>query len=104
MKHEAKIQFKAPPPKIDGLSMLDAIGMARKAIGTMTGLDVDAVVHCARSSTEEVSWAITLDVVESRARMGDNDLLSAYEVHLDAAGDLLHFERLRRYHREDRMG
>lgn len=84
--------------------MMEAIGLARTAISSMTGLEVDAVVHCAKSSTEGASWAITLDVVESRARMGDNDLLSAYEVQLDEAGDLLHFERLRRYHREDRMG
>ncbi|WP_299881893.1 gas vesicle protein GvpO [uncultured Sulfitobacter sp.] len=104
MKHEAKVQFDASPAKGDGLSMMDAIGRARTAIGTMTGLDIDAVVHCAKSSAEGASWAVTLDVVESRARMGDNDLLSAYEVQLDAAGELLHFERLRRYHREDRMG
>lgn len=103
MKHEAKIQFKAPPPKGDGMGMMEAIGLARTAIGTMTGLDVDAVAHCTRSDADGVNWAITLDVVESRARMGDNDLLSAYEVQLDANGELVHFERLRRYHREDRV-
>ena len=103
MKHEAKTQF-SKPPSTSGLSMLDAIALARTAISSMTGLDVDAVVHCAKAATENSSWTITLDVVESRARMGDNDLLSAYEVQLNDAGDLLHFERLRRYHREDRLG
>lgn len=103
MKHEAKTQFKGPPSAGEGLSMMDAIGLARSAIVSMTGLDVDAVVHCARSETEGASWAITLDVLESRARMGDNDLLSAYEVQFGPTGDLVHFERLRRYHREDRV-
>lgn len=104
MKHEAKTQFNKPPPNNDDLTMMEAIGLARDAISSMTALEVDAVVTCARSAVEGASWAVTLDVVESRARMGDNDLLSAYEVQLDKAGDLIHFERLRRYHREDRMG
>ena len=44
---------------------------------------------------------MVVDLVESVARMGENDLLAAYEVTIGVDGELKHFTRLRRYRRED---
>lgn len=81
------------------LTMLDAIDAAKAAIGAMTGQQIDAIVQCSRADAGD--WTVAIDVIESFARMGDNDLLTTYQVQLNAKADLLNFNRLRRYHRED---
>lgn len=101
MKHEAKVQFKTAQTDTDGLTMLDAIAAAKSAVSAMTGQTIDSVVQCAR---EEEKWSVSIDVIESLARMGDNDLLATYQVQIDAQADLISFNRLRRYHREDQEG
>lgn len=84
------------------LTMPDAIAKARLAIGAITSAPVDAVRSCTRGSDNV--WTATVEVIESAARLGDNDLLSAYEMKIDNAGDLLEFQRTGRYHREDFSG
>jgi hypothetical protein len=44
---------------------------------------------------------VEVEVIESHARMGDNDLLAAYDVRVGEAGEVRGFRRLRRYFRED---
>ena len=100
MKHETKAQFNDVQPGPALLSMMAAIGAAREAVAAMTGLPIDTVAQC-RKNTEGF-WQISVDVIESPARMGDNDLLATYEVLIGRDGELETFERLRRYHREDR--
>ncbi|MEM6826244.1 MAG: gas vesicle protein GvpO [Pseudomonadota bacterium] len=83
---------------LEALGMAEAVDHARAAITTLTSSELDAV-----SLAEEIddhSWRVELDVVESAARLGDNDLLCAYEVRIAPNGKLLGFRRLRRYHRE----
>ena len=101
MKQEPKWQFvdEAPAPS---MTIMQAIAQARETIAAMTGLPIDSVVQCKRS--ENLNWGIAVDVVESPARMGDNDLLATYEVEITAGGDMQSFSRIRRYHREDRDG
>lgn len=99
MKHNVKEAFESDAPK-SGLTILQAIAQAKETISTMTNLPIDSVVHCSRG--ENLNWGISVDVVESYARMGDNDLLATYEVQIGPGGDMQTFSRLRRYHREDR--
>lgn len=82
------------------VSMLDAIKNARSMLDEMTSLPIDSLVSCLKS--ENGQWAIVLDVIEAPARMGDNDLLSSYEINLDAQAAPISFMRIKRYHREDR--
>lgn len=98
MEHVPAVQFKSSN-KAGALKMLDAIDHAKGAFSTMTSLTVDAVSSCTRDT--EGGWIVSLDAVESAARMGDNDLLVTYEVCISDAGELLKFRRTRRYHRED---
>ena len=100
MKHELKGQFA--DEETGSLTIMQAIAQAKETIATMTGLPVDSVVHCARA--ENLNWGISIDVVESYARMGDNDLLATYEVEIGSNGEMQTFSRIRRYHREERDG
>lgn len=81
------------------LGLSGAISRARDEIGVLTQLPIDAVTRSERSA--DGGWIIALDLLESAARLGDNDLLSTYEIELDDTGDVIRMERTGRYKRED---
>ena len=90
----------ARPPEGHRMTMVEAIVQARAALGTMTTLAVDAIGRCERQGNG--GWVVKIDVIESMARMGDNDLLATFEIEMDGEGEPLRIERTRRYRREDR--
>ena len=81
------------------LSMPRIMGLARSMMPEITTQPVDGIASVERQGT---GWRVVVEVIESSARLGDNDLLSAYELELDQVGELTAFRRMRRYHREDR--
>jgi hypothetical protein len=83
----------------DRLTLIEAIGLARRTAAQLTELPVDGIAESGRHA--DGGWRVLVDVVESAARMGENDLLATHEVILSPEGDLTGFSRLRRYHRED---
>ncbi len=85
-------------PAAPSIGLRKAMEIARDAAALFSELRVDAVVSCERQGE---GWRVTVDVIEARARIGDNDLLATYELLLDPTGDCERFTRLRRYHRED---
>lgn len=70
---------------------------ARQAVAFFTELPIDAVASCKPAPP---GWIAHVDVVESRARLGDNDLIATYEVRLTQAGEVEGLTRLRRYRRD----
>ncbi|MDG4648424.1 gas vesicle protein [Roseibacterium sp. SDUM158017] len=72
---------------------------AKAEIGAITDLPVLSVIRSGRST--DGGWTVELELLESAARMGDNDLLAAYEIHFDSFGEMSGINRLGRYHRED---
>lgn len=80
------------------LSLTRAMTEARRAVAVFTELPVDAVAAC---TPEGAGWRVEVDVVESRARMGDNDLLATFEVGIAPSGEVTGFRRLGRYLRDD---
>lgn len=76
----------------------DAMSLARRAVALYTELRVDAVANC---EMIDGVWRVSVDVVEAPARMGDNDLIAAYDVTLSPEGDVTKFTRTGRYHRND---
>jgi hypothetical protein len=88
--------MSAAPARPPGL--MEIAAAARQAVAFFTELPVDAVAAC---RPEGEGWIVVVDVVESRARLGDNDLIAAFEVTLDAVGVAQGLRRLRRYHRDD---
>lgn len=94
-----------PPPEVFATKRSGAIGpteaieAARRAMKATGHPEIDGVAACEVAS--DGAWRVEVEVIESHARMGDNDLLAAYDVRLGAAGEILGFRRLRRYYRED---
>lgn len=84
------------PRKRPGL--MQAAAAARQAVAFFTELPVDAVSAC---RPEGDGWRVEVEVVEARARLGDNDLLARFEVTLDDALAVTGMARILRYHRED---
>jgi hypothetical protein len=96
----AAAQWSAEPAA--PMPLIEAIAVARATASELTGLPVDGIA--ATASDGSGGWRITVDVIESAARMGENDLIAAYDVHLGSDGGLAGFGRARRYRREDREG
>lgn len=78
----------------------EAIAIARRSVAGITDQQIDSVAHCQKQ--DGGIWHVVVDVIESHARMGDNDLLAAFEVHIDTTGEVVFCSRTRRYRREDR--
>lgn len=98
MEHSPPSAFKSDRSKTE-IGLIEAICKAKDTVADIAGLRVDAVAHCERN--EDHSWKVIIDVIESNARMGDNDLISSYEVRLGATGQVLFCSRIRRYRREE---
>ncbi|MEM9757323.1 MAG: gas vesicle protein GvpO [Pseudomonadota bacterium] len=81
------------------LPMPKAVGLARAALAEITDHPIDSVARCERGPNG--AWTIVFEVLESPARMGENDFLAAYQLSLDPGGDLIHADRIGRYRRED---
>ncbi|MEM8869598.1 MAG: gas vesicle protein GvpO [Pseudomonadota bacterium] len=90
---------QALPQTSEALSLVDAMAIARRSVAVFTELPIDSVVSCIAL---DGGWQVNIDVIEGAARMGDNDLLAAYEVSISPSGEVSAFSRKRRYHREDR--
>ena len=82
-----------------GFGPAEAIEAARRAILSTGHDDIDGVAAC--EVGEDGCWRVEVEVVESHARMGDNDLIAAYDVRIADSGEVRGFRRLRRYYRED---
>jgi Gas vesicle synthesis protein GvpO len=72
---------------------------AKDAVLAITGFKADAVSRCEK---KDAGWHVVVDVLESKARVGDNDLISTYELAMDEKGEVTAYKRLRRYYRTDR--
>lgn len=83
-----------------GPGLKDAIAIARRSVTGITEQKIDAVASCEKQ--DGGTWHVVLDVVDSHARLGDNDLLASFEVHIDSSGEVTYCARTRRYRREDR--
>jgi hypothetical protein len=72
---------------------------AKDAVQAITGFKADAVTRC---EPRDTGWYAVVDVLESKARVGDNDLISTYELMMDANAEVTSYKRLRRYYRTER--
>lgn len=72
--------------------------LGRDLIVDLTEQPFDAIARC---EARDGGWRLEIEVIESRARMGDDDLLTAYALDLSADGELLGYRRLGRRRRFD---
>jgi hypothetical protein len=69
---------------------------AREFLQELSGADVESVSGLDRTAS---GWAVTVEAVEVRRIPESTDVLATYEVELDEDGDLVRYQRLRRYAR-----
>jgi hypothetical protein len=80
--------------------MVTGIEIARRAkeqLVGLTGLALDTISGIAQ---DEQGWHVTLEFVEMRRIPEGNDMLATYETLLDGEGELIHYQRTRRYRRD----
>ncbi|MFI7450807.1 gas vesicle protein [Nonomuraea sp. NPDC049714] len=87
-----KTAISRPP----GLSAATAGQAGLRHIAALTAREVEGVT---RVKPEGDGWLVGVEVVEDRRIPSSGDILALYEAELDAAGDLLSYQRLRRYRR-----
>jgi Gas vesicle synthesis protein GvpO len=69
---------------------------AHKQLAELTGRPVESVLGLRK---DDDGWKVTLEVVELSRIPNSTDLLGCYVVTLDDEGELLGYERVRRYQR-----
>lgn len=76
----------------------ELVDRAREQLRELHGSEAEAVSSFERTPD---GWAVTLEVVELRRIPESTDVLASYRVELDGDGNLLRYERVRRYHRSE---
>jgi len=72
--------------------------LAKEQIAALTGLDPGRVSGLGR---EGDGWLVTVDMVEVKCIPDSMDVMGAYEVQVDAEGNLITYKRIRRYRRAE---
>jgi hypothetical protein len=67
---------------------------AKEHLTLLTGLQADTVSSLIR---DEQGWHVTADLIELKRIPESTDMLGTYEVLLDDLGNLISYERTRRY-------
>jgi hypothetical protein len=78
------------------LSAAEAGREGLRQITELTGKDPESVTGVRRSDD---GWLVTVDVVEDRRIPSSTDILSTYEAEIDGDGELVSYQRVRRYSR-----
>lgn len=73
---------------------------AKEQLAELTGHEPDTVSSLSR---DEAGWHASIEMIEMKRVPDSGDLLATYEVTLDEAGNLLRYERTRRYQRGQTM-
>jgi hypothetical protein len=79
------------------ISARDAVRRVRDELPDLLGRPVESVLGVQRE--DEDGWTVTVAVVELRRIPNSTDVLGAYTVTLDEAGELTGYQRRRRYNR-----
>lgn len=75
----------------------DAVAVVREYVTEMT--EGEPVRMTSATPTEEGGWIIEVETVEDRRIPSSADILAIYEVEIDARGEMLAYQRTRRYMR-----
>ena len=73
---------------------------AKEQLAQLTGLEPYTVSALSKG---EDGWHVSVELIELKRIPEATDVLATYEALLDDEGDLLRYQRIRRYHRGDLM-
>jgi hypothetical protein len=76
----------------------EIVQQAREQLAQMTGLKPDAV---SAFTKDEEGWHISVEMIELKRIPEASDILATYDVNLDDKGNLLRYQRTRRYLRSE---
>jgi Gas vesicle synthesis protein GvpO len=76
------------------MKTIDIVIAAKAAVEAVTGIKAEVMSRCEKQGD---FWAITAEIVETKARIADNDMMASYVLTLDSTADLVSYERTRRY-------
>ena len=76
----------------------EIVQQAREQLAQMTGLKPDAV---SAFTKDEEGWHISVEMIELQRIPEASDILATYDVNLDDKGNLLRYQRTRRYLRSE---
>lgn len=79
------------------ISASDAARSVREDFPELLGRPLESVLAVERNGDE--GWHVTVQVIELERIPRSTDVLGAYEVALDAQGELVGYRRVRRFHR-----
>jgi len=79
------------------LTVREAVALVREYITEMT--EGEPVRMTSATPTDEGGWIIEVEMVEDRRIPSSADILALYEVELDSSGEMLAYQRTRRYMR-----
>src|SRR5689334_9278956 len=79
------------------LKAREAVALVREYIMEMT--ENEPVRMTSATPTDEGGWIIEVETVEDRRIPSSADILAIYEVEIDASGEMLAYQRTRRYMR-----
>lgn len=80
----------------NGLSGIRAAALAQQQLEQLTGRSVESVSGLSR---QQDGWTVTLELVELERVPPTTDILASYRVELDPDGELMGYERVNRYYR-----
>ena len=83
------------------LSGPKAVAAAKANLEELTGQPVEAVSGLMRTRD---GWAVSLEVVELERVPRSTDLMASYRVEIDNEGELMGYERMARYYRNQPGG
>jgi hypothetical protein len=69
---------------------------AKEQLAQLTGLEPGTV---SALSKDEEGWHVAVDMIEMKYIPDTRDVLATYETLLDDEGNLIRYQRTRRYHR-----
>jgi hypothetical protein len=78
------------------MNALKISAVAREGVATITGHQPELVSRCEPC---EGGWQVHVELVDTKARITENDIMATYQLNFDAHGELLSYERTRRYPR-----
>jgi len=95
-REERKREKREPPKSAKPDQFMELADQARELLRSVRGVEAESVSGIAHTPN---GWMVTLEVVELHRIPESTDVLASYEVELDGDGELLGFERGRRYNR-----
>ena len=72
---------------------------ARDQLAQLIGRHPEGVLAVERADDDDGGWRVTLEVLELERVPNSTDLLGCYVAHVDDQGELLEYQRMRRYQR-----